>query len=115
VLLAFSPDGLVVASGLSDGEIVLWDMAGGRDPITLMGHEEYVARLAFSHDGRVLISASWDKTVRLWDLSQGERCERVRVCVSRRIHGTSLPLPVITRPQTMGYRPFRNRSERRNS
>jgi WD40 repeat protein len=75
--LAFSRDGLVLASGLSNGEIVLWDMTDERDPISLLGHEKYVLGLAFSQDGRTLISAGWDKTVRLWDVSQGKRAERI--------------------------------------
>jgi WD40 repeat protein len=67
-IAAFSPDGTTVASGGSDGTILLWDAATGRPRRALRGHEGEVNCVHFSPDGRRLASASDDGTVRLWDL-----------------------------------------------
>ena len=64
IALAFSADSQRLAAGLSDGQIMLWDMAGARPLHTLTGHEDYVTSLAYSSDGRQLISSSRDRTVR---------------------------------------------------
>jgi WD40 repeat protein len=74
--LAFSSDGLMMATGLTDGQIALWEFEGEREPITLMGHEGCVIGLAFSRGGQLLISSSQDKTIRLWDLSRKDSSER---------------------------------------
>jgi WD40 repeat protein len=77
VSLAFSPDARTVASGLADGEIVVWDMEGKSEPLPLMGHEQLVTALGFSRNGQLLVSGSLDKTVRLWDVAQMDPSERV--------------------------------------
>lgn len=66
--LAFSPDGKVLASGTSEGNIQLWDVASGKIAATLKGHSNSVNCVAFSSDGKVLASASGDSTIRLWDI-----------------------------------------------
>ena len=70
--LAFSPDGKVLASGLYDGSIVLWDILtfksiGSR--LTGHSHSLGVHYLAFSPDGKYLVSSSRDEKIILWDMS----------------------------------------------
>ena len=70
--LAISPDGRTLASGISDGRVILWDLNTERVRHTLFhgigpGHEVYY--LAFSPDGRYLASGSPVNLVKIWDLA----------------------------------------------
>jgi WD40 repeat protein/serine/threonine protein kinase len=65
--VAYSPDGLRLASASWDKTVKLWDTATGNDIATLRGHTESVACVAYSPDGRHIASASWDGTVKLWE------------------------------------------------
>jgi LPXTG-site transpeptidase (sortase) family protein len=65
--VAFSPDGLMIASGDRDNLIRLWDTQTGETRAFLTGHTDWVTELAFSPDGSVLASGSHDDTVRLWN------------------------------------------------
>ena len=68
--MAFSPDGLIVAAGRSDGVIELWDAVAGTSLVTLSGHDPSgpVWGITFSPDGTLLASAGDDGTIRLWGL-----------------------------------------------
>ena len=70
--LAFSSDGLQLASGSMNTTVRLWDTTRTKGPITLQKHTGWVNVLAFSPDRRMLASGSTDKTVLLWDTSTGE-------------------------------------------
>lgn len=65
--VAFSPDGKTLASGNSDGDVVLWDTETGLKTATIAGHANTVEAIAFSSDGRWLATGSADGTARLWD------------------------------------------------
>jgi WD40 repeat protein/uncharacterized caspase-like protein len=69
--VAFSPDGLTLASAGFDNTIKLWDLTRGTELRTLRGHESGVMAAAFSPDGKVLASASLDQTVKLWQPATG--------------------------------------------
>ncbi len=65
--LAFSPDGKTLVSGRANGEVLVWDVASGRNTATLEGHASWVRCLVFSPDGKRIASRSQDDTIRLWD------------------------------------------------
>jgi len=64
--VAFSPDGLLLATASYDNTIKLWRLGDGDLIATLRGHQDQVFRLRFSPDGRSLASAGGDGTARLW-------------------------------------------------
>ena len=69
--IAFSPDGISIASGgEEDGAIRLWDAESGMLKRTLKGHSRLVESVVFSRDGKILASGSDDLTVKLWDVSR---------------------------------------------
>ena len=67
--VAFSPDGAMLATASSDGEIRSWDTTTGLLQKILIGHTEIVLSLAFSPNGDTLVSGSNDDTVLLWNLA----------------------------------------------
>jgi eukaryotic-like serine/threonine-protein kinase len=71
-LAASSDDGLL-ALGLDDGKIAIWDLRLGRSVQTLRGHGFGVLALAFVNrpDGSWLASAGGDGLVHVWDPRSG--------------------------------------------
>ena len=61
----------MLALGLSDHTIRLWDVNSGTQLQLLSGHNDLVWSVDFSPDGRFLASGSSDRTVRLWSLENG--------------------------------------------
>jgi WD40 repeat protein len=65
--IAWSPNGMLLATAGSDGVIKLWDMDGVPTEKRTIGAHSYVARsVAWSADGKSLASASYDKTIKIW-------------------------------------------------
>ena len=69
--VAFSPDGTVLAFGLPDGSVRLWQMSDGALLHTLEGQSGKVCSLAFSPNGRVLAAGTWDGPINLWRATDG--------------------------------------------
>ena len=67
--IAFSPDGMTVASGSEDGTVRLWDTGTWEHKRTLTGHTDQVDSVAFSLDGKLLATGSDDGTVILWKVA----------------------------------------------
>lgn len=72
--IAFSPDGMFLASGSEDGQVRLWVLTSGQairadDAFPyLYVHSDWVSSVAFSSDGKTLASGSSDGTARLCQL-----------------------------------------------
>ncbi|KAM6965683.1 WD repeat and SOCS box-containing protein 2 [Aplochiton taeniatus] len=62
---------LLLATGLENGVIKIWNVITGDALYDLKGHEGVVRNLVFPQNGKLtLISSSRDKTLRIWDLSR---------------------------------------------
>lgn len=72
--IAYSPNGLLLASASDDGNVILWDINPAvKDHLkkTLKGHIALVYDVAFSPDGQYLVSGGGDSVVKVWNVNTG--------------------------------------------
>ncbi|KAL5480301.1 hypothetical protein ACEPAI_1571 [Sanghuangporus weigelae] len=84
VQTAVSPDGTRIASGHSDGTIILWDMSGGTELKRFAGDKNGVFSIAFSPDGSLLASGSSVDSTRIWEIDSGEPTFRTLTIIGAR-------------------------------
>ena len=51
------------------GQVLLFDIATGREVGAIKGHGKGVTDVAFSRDGKLLASSGTDNTIKIWDLA----------------------------------------------
>jgi WD40 repeat protein/tRNA A-37 threonylcarbamoyl transferase component Bud32 len=69
--IAFSPDGVHLASACNDLTVRIWDTTRDQGARSLPEKDD-VGGVTFGPDGSYLASACGDRTVKLWDLTSGQ-------------------------------------------
>lgn len=67
---AFSPDGSVVATADSEGNVRLWDTRNGHSVASAFVHKK-LRTIVFSPDGNTIITTGFDEKARLWNARTG--------------------------------------------
>jgi WD40 repeat protein len=75
--VAFSSNGLLIASASSDRTVRVWEVAAAKCVAILTGHTDEVFAAVFHPDGKRMASAGRDRAIWLWDLSTHEEVARL--------------------------------------
>jgi len=67
-ILAFSPNGSLLASAHDGGFVTFWDRASGHEITNILAHPPHASDVAFSPDGKLFASAGSDGTAQLWEM-----------------------------------------------
>jgi WD40 repeat protein len=70
--IAYSPDGKLLATSGTSGDIKIWTTDTYQEILCCRGHQHWVMFVSFSPDSRYLASASDDYSVKLWDVATGQ-------------------------------------------
>jgi len=70
--VAFSPDSAKLAAAGADRAVRVWEVATGKDLLTIEDHADWVFDIAWSPDGKRLATASRDKTSKVFDAEKKE-------------------------------------------
>lgn len=70
--IAFSNDGVLMASGGDDRTAIIWEVASGKTRRSLKGHDLAITSLAFSPDATELAVGSGNASVVLWQVEKGK-------------------------------------------
>jgi eukaryotic-like serine/threonine-protein kinase len=69
--VAWSPDGIRIASASDDGTVQVWDATTGGNVINYRDQSSGVYRVDWSPDGKHIVSGGYDTTARVWDVTSG--------------------------------------------
>lgn len=76
--VAFSPDGHLLATSDTHGEICIWSVTSGQQVGACQGHNSWVWQVVFSPNNQILASCGQDHTIRLWNSQTGELLKTIQ-------------------------------------
>ncbi len=71
--LAWSPDGIRIASASADHTVQVWNASTGQPQLFYNGHHDVVWCVAWSPDGTRIATGARDHSVQIWDAQTGNR------------------------------------------
>jgi len=70
--IAFSPDNQLLATGSSDGSLILWEVATATEIRTFSGPSLSLGSLAFSPDGSLLAGGFYSGVIKVWEVTTAQ-------------------------------------------
>ena len=98
-MVAWSPNGSLLAWVGYDNAIRFWDVTARREAFTLTGHEADVYAIAWNPDGRQIATGSLDRAIKIWDANA-----RKEVITLRGAHGRDHMVGLEPRRHATGLR-----------
>lgn len=72
MVVAFSPDGKLLATGHSNYQIHLWEINSGQQLLTCQGPKRFLWSVVFNPTGDILASGGEDQMIKLWSVATGQ-------------------------------------------
>ena len=74
--VAFSPDGMQIATASRDRTARVWDIASGRE-VARLTHDHWVSRVVFSPGGTQITTIGYHGPARVWEIDSGRELARL--------------------------------------
>jgi len=69
--IAYSPDGTMLAGGINESSVKIWDVKSGNELHTLDGYKNFITKVAFLPGGDILVTLAYEEPIKLWDVASG--------------------------------------------
>lgn len=77
--VSLAPDGKSFAAGMEDGNVILFELPGGKELKSIKAHDAAVYDVEFTADGNTLATCSTDKLAKIWDLKLEMPAEKTKL------------------------------------